>query len=107
MTIPASGSSPGGKDPVGDIQTQTTQVLERIDRLLHSAGTDKSKLLTAQVWLSDMKLFAEPQCRLERMGRRRESAGARMRRRRAVASVHAGRNHGHREQVSMSCREAA
>jgi hypothetical protein len=30
-----------------------------------------------------------------------------VRRRRAVASVHAGRNHGHREQVSMSCREAA
>jgi enamine deaminase RidA (YjgF/YER057c/UK114 family) len=46
-------------DPVGDIKTQTRQALERIDRLLEAAGTDKSKLLTAQVWLSDMRLFQE------------------------------------------------
>lgn len=26
---------------------------------LHKAGTDKSKLLTAQVWLSDMRLFED------------------------------------------------
>ncbi len=44
-------------DPVGDVRAQTKQVLERIDRLLEAAGTDKSKLLTAQVWLSDMRLF--------------------------------------------------
>ncbi len=44
-------------DPVGDIRAQTKQVLERIDQLLLTAGTDKSKLLTAQVWLSDMRLF--------------------------------------------------
>ena len=44
-------------DPVGDIRTQTRQVLERIDRLLQTDGTDKSRLLTAQVWLSDMNLF--------------------------------------------------
>ena len=45
-------------DPVGDVAAQTRQVLERIDRLLQANGTDKSKLLTAQVWLSDMRLFA-------------------------------------------------
>jgi enamine deaminase RidA (YjgF/YER057c/UK114 family) len=44
-------------DPVGDITAQTQQVLGRIDRLLHTVGTDKSKLLTAQVWLADMTLF--------------------------------------------------
>ena len=44
-------------DPVGDITAQTRQVLERIDEALRLAGTDKSKLLTAQVWLSDMRLF--------------------------------------------------
>jgi enamine deaminase RidA (YjgF/YER057c/UK114 family) len=44
-------------DPGGDIATQTRQVLERIDKLLAMAGSDKSKLLTAQVWLSDMRLF--------------------------------------------------
>jgi enamine deaminase RidA (YjgF/YER057c/UK114 family) len=44
-------------DPVGDITAQTRQVLARIDAALQKAGTDKSKLLTAQVWLADMRLF--------------------------------------------------
>ena len=55
-TVYVCGVTP---DPIGDVNTQTRQVLERIDRLLHSAGTDKSKLLTAQVWLSEMKLFRD------------------------------------------------
>jgi enamine deaminase RidA (YjgF/YER057c/UK114 family) len=55
-TVYVCGVTP---DPVGDVRTQTRQVLERIDKLLQAAGTDKSKLLTAQVWLSDMALFAE------------------------------------------------
>ncbi len=44
-------------DPVGDIKAQTIQVLGRIDRLLEQAGTRKSNLLTAQVWLTDMAHF--------------------------------------------------
>jgi enamine deaminase RidA (YjgF/YER057c/UK114 family) len=32
---------------LGDIKDQTRQVLDRIDRLLKRAGTDKSKLLNA------------------------------------------------------------
>lgn len=44
-------------EPVGDVQVQTRQILGRIDRLLAAAGTDKSKLLTAQVWLADMADF--------------------------------------------------
>lgn len=44
-------------DPVGDITEQTRQVLDRIDDALRLAGTDKSSLLTAQVWLADMRLF--------------------------------------------------
>jgi enamine deaminase RidA (YjgF/YER057c/UK114 family) len=47
------------KPTFGDVQAQTTQVLQRIDELLADAGTNKSKLLTAQVWLADMSLFAE------------------------------------------------
>jgi len=43
----------------GDIKDQTEQVLQRIDRLLSMAGTDKSKLLSAQVWLTDMANFAD------------------------------------------------
>jgi enamine deaminase RidA (YjgF/YER057c/UK114 family) len=41
----------------GDVRAQTTEVLQRVDELLADAGTDKSKILTAQVWLSDMSLF--------------------------------------------------
>jgi enamine deaminase RidA (YjgF/YER057c/UK114 family) len=44
-------------DAQGDIRAQTRQVLERIDALLAKAGTDKSKLLTAQIWIADMALF--------------------------------------------------
>ena len=38
---------------------QTKRILERIDDLLATAGTDKSKLLTATIWLSDMRFFSE------------------------------------------------
>jgi enamine deaminase RidA (YjgF/YER057c/UK114 family) len=45
-------------DPiVDDIKTQTAQVLRRVDELLKLAGTDKSQLLSAQVWIADMGLF--------------------------------------------------
>ena len=33
---------------------QTTAILKRIDNLLAAAGTDKTKLLTANVWLKDI-----------------------------------------------------
>jgi len=44
-------------DPKADITTQTKQVLAEIDRLLALAGTDKTKLLRTNIWLSDMKNF--------------------------------------------------
>jgi enamine deaminase RidA (YjgF/YER057c/UK114 family) len=44
-------------DPEGDITAQTRQVLGRIDQLLLSTGTTKSRLLTAQIWLADMAHF--------------------------------------------------
>ena len=44
---------------VGDIKTQTAQVLRRVDELLRLAGTDKSQLLSAQVWIADMRLFED------------------------------------------------
>jgi enamine deaminase RidA (YjgF/YER057c/UK114 family) len=47
----------GGPD--GDITAQTKLALERIDQLLERAGTDKSRALTAQVWLSDIRLFRQ------------------------------------------------
>lgn len=44
-------------DPEGDVVRQTEQVLQRIDGLLAAAGSDRSRLLTAQVWLADMADF--------------------------------------------------
>jgi len=45
-------------DKGADIATQATQVLAKIDAILAQAGTDRSRLLTAQVWLADMADFA-------------------------------------------------
>jgi enamine deaminase RidA (YjgF/YER057c/UK114 family) len=45
-------------DPVGDITQQTRQALERVDELLHLGGSDRSRILSAQVWLADMADFA-------------------------------------------------
>jgi enamine deaminase RidA (YjgF/YER057c/UK114 family) len=45
------------EDPNLDIEGQTLQVLEAIDRLLARAGTDKGKLLMVQIFLVDLKDF--------------------------------------------------
>ena len=45
-------------DGKADITVQTQQVLAKIDALLREAGTDKSKLLWAQIFLPDMQDFA-------------------------------------------------
>ena len=41
------------------ITLQATEILERIDTLLASAGVDKTRLLTANIWLSDARYFDE------------------------------------------------
>jgi len=41
-----------------DVGGQTQQVLAAIDRLLAEAGSDKSRLLSAQIFLADMADFA-------------------------------------------------
>jgi len=38
---------------------QTRDILSRIDELLAEVGSDKSKLLSANIWLSDMGDFAD------------------------------------------------
>jgi enamine deaminase RidA (YjgF/YER057c/UK114 family) len=47
---------------VGEGETagaQTRSILETVDALLAKAGTDKTKILQAIIWLSDMRHFAE------------------------------------------------
>lgn len=46
-------------DPKADITTQTQQVLEKIDTLLGEAGSDKSRILSAQIWLTSIGHFAK------------------------------------------------
>ena len=41
------------------VTEQTKEILATIDSHLAQAGTDKSKLLSANIWLSDMATFAE------------------------------------------------
>jgi enamine deaminase RidA (YjgF/YER057c/UK114 family) len=43
---------------LGDVKSQTREVLARIDELLALAGSSKARILSAQVWLTDMADFA-------------------------------------------------
>ena len=45
--------------PVPSVSEQTKEVLGKIDRLLKEAGTDKSRLLSANIWLADISRFDE------------------------------------------------
>ncbi|MGE0563638.1 MAG: RidA family protein [Pseudolabrys sp.] len=47
-------NEPKGKDTAA----QTKDILGQIDGFLKKAGTDKSKLLSANIWITDMKNFA-------------------------------------------------
>ena len=46
-------------DSSQDIKGQTKQILDKIDAYLAQAGTSKSNLLTANLWIKDMALFAD------------------------------------------------
>lgn len=46
------------EDASQDITGQTRQVLAQIDELLKEAGTDKSRLISASIYLADIKDFA-------------------------------------------------
>jgi enamine deaminase RidA (YjgF/YER057c/UK114 family) len=45
-------------DRNADVGEQTRQILAKIDKLLAECGSDKSKLLSAQLWVTDMRNFA-------------------------------------------------
>ncbi|GAB3544786.1 RidA family protein [Noviherbaspirillum agri] len=46
------------EDVKQDIAGQTREVLSHIDRLLAEAGSDKSRILMCQIYISDMNNFA-------------------------------------------------
>ncbi|HEV7370412.1 RidA family protein [Arenibaculum sp.] len=45
--------------PGTSVREQTTDILNKIDELLATAGSDKAKVLTATIWLSDIATFNE------------------------------------------------
>lgn len=46
-------------DESADAYEQTQQVLSEVDKWLAKAGSDKSRILMAQIYLSDMNDYAE------------------------------------------------
>lgn len=44
------------KDTTKDIKGQTAEILAQIDAALEERGTDKTRILSAQIWLSDITL---------------------------------------------------
>jgi enamine deaminase RidA (YjgF/YER057c/UK114 family) len=46
-------------EPKGDVTSQTGEILAEIDRLLALAGSDKTRILRAQIWLADISTFAQ------------------------------------------------
>ena len=57
-TIYLSGQVASGA-PGGTVTEQTKDILSRIEGYLAEAGSDKSKLLSATLWITDMADFAE------------------------------------------------
>jgi enamine deaminase RidA (YjgF/YER057c/UK114 family) len=45
--------------PGDSVADQTRTCLAEVDRILAAAGTDKTRILSAQIWLADMANFAE------------------------------------------------
>lgn len=41
------------------VKEQTLDILSQIDAVLKEAGSDKTKILKANIWLTDMKTFAQ------------------------------------------------
>lgn len=52
-TVYLAGLTPD--DLTQDIKGQTAQVLRKIDEMLAKAGTNKSKILTANIWVTDIR----------------------------------------------------
>ena len=58
QTVYLAGQVASGA-PGGTVAEQTKDILSKIDALLTAARTDKSKVLSATIWLTDMSKFAE------------------------------------------------
>ena len=78
------------------VAAQARDILASVDTLLARAGSDKSKLLQAVIWLTDISTFAEMNSVWEAWIDKAKSAGARHRRGEARRAEVQDRDHGHR-----------
>jgi len=46
-------------DTKADVKGQTQQILAKIDKFLKEAGTDKTKILSANIWLTDIGTWSQ------------------------------------------------
>lgn len=47
------------QDRTGGVKEQTSDILAQLDSYLKLAGTDKSKLVSVNIWISDISTFEE------------------------------------------------
>ena len=85
-----------------DIKGQTKQVLDDIDRLLAKCGSSKSKVLSAQIWVTDIRNRAPMNEVWTAWVDEVEPPGARLRRGEARRPEGAGRDHGDRREVAAN-----
>ena len=97
-TVYLAGLTAG--DTSQDIKGQTKQILDKIDGYLAQAGTSKSNLLVGQSVDQGHGAVRRHEFGVERLGRSREPAGARLRQGRSGAPGTAGRNHGDRREIT-------
>ena len=46
-------------DTTLDVKGQTAQILAKVDKFLAEAGSDKSKVLSANIWLTDISTWSQ------------------------------------------------
>ena len=80
-------------DTKADVKGQTKQILDKIDKFLTEAGTDKSKILSANIWLTDIGTWGQMN-EVWDAWFARQHAGPRHRRGQARQSRAQGRDHG-------------
>ncbi len=83
----------------GSVTEQTREILSIIDGLLAEAGTDKSKLLMTNIWLTDMTTFQEMNAVWDAWVSPGNAAGPRHRRSQAGGSPVQGGDRRHRGAV--------
>ena len=85
----------------GGVGEQTAEILSIIDGYLAKAGTDKTKLLRATIWLSDIRTVDDMNKVWDALGAGRLRARARLHRSAAARAGEEGGNSGHGGEVTV------